>query len=220
MDGQTVVLLVVVVLVVYSISLHELAHAYSATWCGDPTPGLHGRLSWNPLVHLHPFYSIALPFISWLLFHVPFGFAFTPIDPARFRHPLRDRALVGLAGPAANFLVGGFFIGLLWIPQLARAESYNLSIFTLAAFWNLVLGVFNLLPLPGLDGYDVVRPALPLSIRRPLDHVRTMGFLPMLLILFLGPSVFQYVFGPFASAFLRVVPMRADEFVRLMSSPG
>jgi Zn-dependent protease len=212
MDSNTVVMLAVVAIVVYSISLHELAHAYAATWCGDPTPGRNGRLTWNPIVQLHPFYSIALPIISYFLMGWPFGFAFTPIDPSRFRRPLRDRALVGISGPLVNFLLMALLVGLLWIPGLATPPSYdfpgsyNFPVFFYAAYFNLLLGVFNLLPIPGLDGYDVIRPALPLSLRQPLDNLRRMGLVPMLLIFFLGPRLLSAFWYDVERLFLKLVP--------------
>jgi Zn-dependent protease len=209
-----------VLLVVYSVSLHELAHAYAATWCGDPTPGRHGRLTWNPLVQLHPVYSILMPIIGYALARFPFGFAYTPIDPSHFRRPLRDRALVGLSGPAANFLVAFAFVGLLWVPGLAPppiAEriSYNFRVFALVAFYNLLLAIFNLLPLPGLDGYAVVRPVLPLQLRRSLDDVARMGFIPFMLILVLGSTLMGPVFGYLLDLFHRITPRGATEYVYL-----
>ena len=107
---------IVVFLIIYSVTLHELGHAYVATWCGDPTPGQHGRLTWNPLVQLHPVYSVVLPIVTYLWMGFPLGWAYCPIDPSRFRHPLRDRALTALAGPAMNFAIVAVCIGAIWAP--------------------------------------------------------------------------------------------------------
>ena len=177
-----------VLLVVYSITLHELAHAWSATWLGDPTPGRAGRLTWNPLVQLHPIYSVVLPLMSFALTGRPMGFAFCPIDPSRFKRPLLYQALVGAAGPLANFAIALICLGLLWIPQIAPDNSVNQRVFFAVMLWNLFLGIFNLLPFPGLDGYMVIRPLLPRVIRLQLDKIRYMGYLPLLLIMTLsGP---------------------------------
>src|SRR5260221_529706 len=120
---------IVVVLVIYTISLHELAHAWAATWLGDPTPGIHGRLTWNPLVQLDWFFSILMPLLTFYSMGWPMGFAYCPIDPSKFRRPLRDRALVAMAGPAANFAVVLVLFGLLYIPFIARDGYYNQHIF-------------------------------------------------------------------------------------------
>jgi Zn-dependent protease len=204
----------IVALVVYSISLHELAHAWTATWCGDPTPGRHGRLTWNPLVHLDPFYSILLPIIGYWLAGWPFGFAFTPVDPSRFRKPLRDGALVGMAGPVANLLVAAVFVGLFWIPGLAEPPKQNCRIFFYVIYWNLLFAAFNLLPLPGLDGYDIIRPTLSLSLRSSLDQVRRRGLLAMILIFALGPFLMGFVLGPMESLLEMLIPDAASYFVR------
>jgi Zn-dependent protease len=204
---------VIVGLVVYSISLHELAHAWTATWCGDPTPGRHGRLTWNPIVQLHPIYSMLLPVVSYFWANWPYGFAFTPVDPSRFRRPLRDGALVGVAGPLANLLVAGVFIGLFYIPGLAEPPKLNCRIFYYAAYWNLMLAAFNLLPLPGLDGYDILRTALPLQTRSMMDRVRKMGFIPILIILVLGPPLLRHAAAPLEAVFIRMVPEDALRFV-------
>jgi len=195
-----------IVFVIYSVSLHELGHALTATYFGDPTPGRHGRLTWNPLVQLHPVYSIAVPLVSFLLNGTPLGFAYCPIDPSRFRRPLRDRALTALAGPAVNFTVMLVCLGLLWIEALAPHDSWNRPIFFGVALWNMILGVFNLMPIPGLDGYDVIRPALPLGLRRPLDDLRHMGYLPLLVIFLLAPVVFGQVIPPFLALFIKALP--------------
>src|SRR5262245_43585090 len=117
--------LIVVALVIYSVTLHELGHAYVATWCGDPTPGKHGRLTFNPLFQLHPVFSVLVPIITYLTIHMPLGYAFCPIDPSRFRHPLRDRAFTALAGPTMNFAIVAICVGLLWIPQISPVYSAN-----------------------------------------------------------------------------------------------
>jgi Zn-dependent protease len=179
---------------------------------GDPTPGRHGRLTFNPLAQLMdtPFYSMILPTLAYLTQGTLFCYAFCPIDPTRFRRPLRDRALVAIAGPVTNFLMMGLFIGILWIPGTTSHDPNKLTFHQLilphAAYWNLVLGVFNLLPLPGLDGYDVIRGLLPLGIRRPLDDFRRMGFLPLIVALLLGPHLLGFLMEPLLHFFVMLLP--------------
>lgn len=208
-------LVVILLLVVYSISLHELAHAWVATWCGDPTPGRHGRLTWNPIAHLKPFFfAIVLPIISFFYCGWPIGFASTPVDPSRYRRPLRDSALTGLAGPLTNVLLAFAFLGLLWVPQLADPPKPNCRIFFGAASFNLFLAAFNMLPLPGLDGYEVLRPLLSLNLRSKLDQVRRMGLLPMLIIFLLGPRLIAEVWWPVFDAFTQLAPSDAVAYVQ------
>jgi len=203
---STFEIVVAVGLVVYSISLHELAHSWTATWCGDPTPGKHGRLTWNPIVQLDPFYSILMPVAGFFLMGFPFGFAYTPVDPSRYRKPLRDGAFVGVSGPLTNILLALLFLGLLWVPGLADPPAQNCRIFYYVAYWNLLLACFNLLPIPGLDGYDIMRPALPLSLRTALDGVRRMGFISIILIFVVGMRLLPLVFYPVSRVFHQLVP--------------
>lgn len=200
------------VLVLYSVSLHELAHAYTATYFGDPTPGKAGRLTWNPLAQLLPTWlvSMVIPAIMYLSQGFLLCYAFCPIDPSRFRRPLRDRALVALAGPLTNFAMMGIFVGLLYIKPIAQPDSYNFRIFIQAGYWNLVLAAFNLIPIPGLDGYDVARTVMPLSIRRPLDEVRRMGFLPLLLIFVFGSRLLSVMMGPITLFFVSLLPYMSN----------
>jgi len=204
-----------VVLVIYSVSLHELGHAWTATYFGDPTPGRHGRLTWNPLVQLHPVYSFAMPLLSYITMGWPMGWAFCPIDPSRFKKPLRDNALTALAGPAVNFAIVGLCIGMLWIPFLTPPDKLTYTVFFGVGLWNLFLGAFNLLPLPGLDGYYVVRAFLPYRIRNPLDQVRRMGFVPLLLIIVLAPTFFTPIKWFFVDLYALALPERVD-FSELM----
>ena len=217
--GDPIIILFVVGLVVYSVTLHELGHAFVATWCGDPTPGKHGRLTFNPLVQLHPVYSVIMPLFCYFMFRFPFGFAFCPVDPSRFRRPLRDRALTAMAGPVMNFLIVILCVGLLWLPTLLATKLDDLTYFEiivyLVAFWNLVLGVFNLLPFPGLDGYEVARPVLPLGVRNSLDEFKQSGFLPLILAVVVGSRLLPYVLRPAFQIFRALLPERLDPNVIL-----
>ncbi len=195
-----------VVAVIYTVTLHELGHAYSATWLGDPTPGKHGRLTFNPIVQLHPIYSVLGPIMTYLWMGIPLGFAYCPIDPSRFKRPLRDQALCGVAGPLVNFAVALLCVGMLWIPFLTPPGMFNQSLFFGVGLWNALLGAFNLLPFPGLDGYAVIRPILPLSIRRPLDEFRRMGYLPLMVAILIGGRVFGYIFPYVREAYFFMLP--------------
>lgn len=142
-------ILAVIIAFLASISVHECAHALVANWLGDPTAKVEGRLSLNPLKHLDPFGTVLL-----LLVHFGWGKP-VPVNPRNLKSPLRDQALISLAGPAANLLFAmllvvpvRYFLTLnytLWGGFISLVLSYTLSL-------NVVLMVFNLLPIPPLDG--------------------------------------------------------------------
>ena len=214
MKIDPVILGVVVVLIVYTISLHELAHAWTATWAGDPTPAKHGRLTWNPLAQLDPFTSFVLPLICVLFTGYPYGFAYCPTDPSRYRRPLRDKALVGIAGPTVNVLATALFIGLLYIPQVTPVDSYNMKICVLAALFNLRLAVFNMIPLHPLDGYSVFRVFLPGGVRRSLDEFqRSQYYFGSMVAVALGSLLMPYIFPPFMNTFIRILPPHAVDWL-------
>ena len=156
---QLIVLLMSYAAVVFvTMPIHEWAHAFVATKLGDNTPGWHGRLSLNPLAHLDIFGTAML-----LLFG--FGFAKpVPVNPRNFRNPRTGMALVAFAGPASNVLVAIFAVALcrllLFVP-LGGALAFIESFLIILAQVNISLAVFNLLPIPPLDGFRIASLILP-----------------------------------------------------------
>ncbi|MDQ3865961.1 MAG: site-2 protease family protein [Actinomycetota bacterium] len=136
-----------------SMTLHELAHAYAATRMGDPTPREEGRLTLNPIAHLDPL-GTAMFAITYFLSSFVFGWA-KPVlvDPLYFRRPQQQMALVAVAGPIVNFLIALAFVGVLVHGDLGGA-AFDVAV--LAYQVNLVLGIFNLIPIPPLDGSRIV----------------------------------------------------------------
>ncbi|HEY3320284.1 MAG TPA: site-2 protease family protein [Planctomycetota bacterium] len=202
--------LIVVGLVIYATALHEMAHAFVATWCGDPTPGRYGRLTFNPIPHLQPVLTaIVLPLVFFLSGSGLFCLAQTPVDPSRFRHPKRDQALVAFAGPAANFLFMGLMIGILWIPGVWRDDdvTWNMRVLTEGARWCMILGVFNLLPIPPLDGYWIVRGVLPLQLRIQADAL-ARSQMSMVLVLFVGSVIMRSLSLPIHRIFFHLLPLQ------------
>jgi Zn-dependent protease len=198
METDTVVRIYVIALVIYSTSLHEMAHAFTAHWLGDPTPGRYGRLTFNPLAHLQPaLTAIIFPALFYLAGGGLICLAMTPVNPSRFRHPLRDQALVGLVGPATNLLCAAVMIGILWIPGVWNPAKppWLMEILKWAAWWNIVLAAFNLLPIPPLDGYSLVRGALPLQLRQHTDALGRMGMMSLMLVLMAGSAILSFI-GP------------------------
>ena len=144
------------------ITIHEATHAFAANFFGDPTARLSGRMSLNPIVHIDPLGTLMLPLILFLV-HAPiFGWAKpTPVNPINFGNPRRDSAVVALVGPMSNFVMAVFFSIIFRI--VPDAGFFSQFLFTLISI-NILLGIFNLIPVPPLDGYKVLVGFLPRKI--------------------------------------------------------
>jgi Zn-dependent protease len=139
--------------VIASLALHELAHAYVAWRLGDPTAKEQGRLMLNPIAHLDPLGTLMFA-LTALLAGVPFGWAKpVPVDPRNFRRPKEGMALVAVAGPVMNFL---FALAALAVLRHAGLDGRAFEVVALAYLVNVILGLFNLIPIPPLDGSRIV----------------------------------------------------------------
>jgi len=153
-------LLISIPLILLSLTLHEVAHGYIAYKCGDDTAKMMGRLSINPLKHLDLFGSLMMLFIG-------FGYAKpVPVNYRKLRKPRRDIALVSIAGPLTNILIGFICVLILYstykITFLPESVASTVQfIFYLFAFMNFGLGVFNLIPIPPFDGSKILSSFLP-----------------------------------------------------------
>jgi Zn-dependent protease len=146
--------LIIIIAVLYSIIFHELAHGYVADYLGDYTARYSGRLTLNPLAHLDPIGSILLPIFTYLTGGFIFGWARpVPVNPFNFKNPKRDMAIVGIAGPLTNIFLSLIFAFL--FKTLSPILPLNQDIFLFLIRINLVLAIFNLLPIPPLDGSRV-----------------------------------------------------------------
>ena len=170
---------------VLSIVVHECAHGLVALWNGDPTARERGRLTLNPLPHIDPLGSIILPGLL-LLTRAPFLFGWAkpvPVDASRLRHPRNDQVKVALAGPASNLILALMFAALarvspeggFWAPL--RLMGYA------GVVWNCALALFNLIPIPPLDGSWLLMRFLPLRHIIVLHQFRLAGMVLLVALL-------------------------------------
>lgn len=195
-----ITLLSFVVLIV-SIIVHEVAHGYAANSLGDPTARLSGRLTLNPLPHIDPMGSIIVPGLLMLSSSpIFFGWAKpVPYNPYNLKNQRWGEAFVAVAGSATNLLLALIF-GLLVRFGADTLPFAALSLAATISFTNLFLGLFNLIPFPPLDGFTVLRSALPWNLASRFNRfehkVRTMGILSLIVFLL----AFSYIFaGPFSN---------------------
>lgn len=203
MDTFTLLIFYVSILI-FSVVIHEVSHGAVANMLGDPTAKLKGRLTLNPIPHIDPLGTVILPIFSMLFFGFAFGWAKpVPYNPYNFSNVRWGSALVGLAGPAANFTLALVFgIALRFIPISSFAAVNDplfpvAVIFGIIVFLNLLLGIFNLLPIPPLDGSKVLF-ALPGISPKVEQFLTRYGFFLLILFIFFG---FQFIFPIITFAF-------------------
>lgn len=187
------VLLLGFLIFIYSIILHEIAHGLMAERLGDPTARVSGRLNLNPLSHIDPIMSVLVPlFLILSGSPIVFGSAKpVPIDPYNLRSPKKDMGLIGLAGPATNLIIA---ILLSFIARLFLAvspQSILLEVFKYGAQINIVLAIFNLIPIPPLDGGRVLVAILPDKYSDALASVENLGIMIVLFLLLFPNRLFS-----------------------------
>jgi Zn-dependent protease len=179
-------------LVVVSITTHEASHGFVADRLGDPTAREQGRLTLNPIPHIDLFFTILLPiFLILSGTGIVFGGAKpVPVDVSRLRHPRRDWALVGAAGPLSNlviaFALAAALAGLARL-GLAPPDSRAAHVLAVGIFVNVLLAVFNLIPIPPLDGSRVVQYALSGRARIAYQRLERFGLILIVLLVFFVP---------------------------------
>lgn len=170
--------------------IHEYAHARMAVALGDFTPRLMGRLTLDPRAHIDPIGLI-------MLFLVRFGWAKPVIiNPNNFKKPRRDDILVSVAGPAANLIIAfvTLFLLVLFTKYAERPSSGAIYVLRLIIIYNINFAIFNMIPIPPLDGSHILRELLPRDLAYQFDRLERYSFL--ILIVFLMTPILDWVFVP------------------------
>lgn len=192
-------------ILVASLSFHEAAHAWTANRLGDPTARLLGRLTLNPLAHIDWIGTVLFPLVGMLSGLPLIGWAKpVPVDMRNLQAPRRDFAVVALAGPVSNLILAAGLIVVLQamggVVTETGATTLSLTLY-LAVSMNVLLAVFNMLPVPPLDGGNVLAGLVPESAARMLDAVRPFGFLVLYALILTGG--------------LRAIVVPVDRFLRM-----
>jgi Zn-dependent protease len=186
---------------IFAITLHEVAHGWVASWCGDQTARLSGRLSLNPIHHIDPVGTVVVPLLMLVTTNFIFGWAKpVPVDARNMRNPRRDMALVAAAGPLSNFIMAFLWGAVTWLGMYLGGIG-NAWVGVPLAYMggagmmiNTVLAVLNLVPLPPLDGGRLMVSILPPRWGYKLSLIEPYSF--FILILLLVTGVFSVVLGP------------------------
>jgi len=227
MSGDVFFLIIQFIVLLLSLSVHESAHAWTADALGDPTARYLGRVSLNPIVHADPVGTILFPLMGMFVLNgAIFGWAKpVPVNLARLKNPSRDHMLVAAAGPISNLLLAiGLLVCLLISKSILPDAGYVLShvaghrmvpgapvLAPLTAFAyygimiNVVLAVFNLIPIAPLDGAAVLSGLLPKSLSGAFNQMQNYGFVLLIGLLYLGiPAMLYTPVLDFVLSFLSV----------------
>lgn len=187
-------LVVILGVILFSMVLHELAHGVVAYWLGDDTAKDDGRLTLNPAKHIDPVMSILVPVLLYMSGGPIFGGAKpVPVDTRNLKFGAWGMALVAIAGPLTNFLIAlvSFLIGY-WTGWLNMSGIVGL-IFTELVLVNLGFGIFNLIPIPPLDGSRVLYALAPDVVREGMEKFEKIGIIVVMILVIVFPSVISTI---------------------------
>lgn len=198
----------------FAASFHESAHAWMADRCGDPTAKMLGRVTMNPIKHIDPLGTILFPLLGMMYGIGMFGWAKpTPVTQANFRDPVMGEVLTTVAGPISNFILVSGCLTALTVIAISSPIGKVIILYTLVGtvpdsssilvpvVWilykaiemNVLLGLFNLIPIPPLDGSHLLRHVLPLGLRNVYD---SLGFAGFILAFTVGGYILRLIFIP------------------------
>jgi Zn-dependent protease len=237
MSQEVALILFEFVALIFALSFHECAHAWTASRLGDQTARMLGRVTLNPIKQLDPLGSVILPLVSAFAHFPLIGWAKpTPVTPRNFKHYRRDDVLTTLAGPASNLLLATLSLVVLLVIEFAfpggKAAVLNAALLSLriegatmqgqsaifpiamllysSVVINLLLAIFNLLPVPPLDGARILSHYLPYNWQQTYDRISGFGGL-ILLYLLMRSGILNVFYGPMFSLFNRLL---LPEYVR------
>ena len=208
-------IIITLAILLFSAIVHEVCHGLMAERLGDSTARDEGRITLNPIVHIDPYGSIMLPLLL-LLAHSPVIFGAAKPVPVNFNN-LRPRkwgmVLVSLAGPASNFAMAILFAVIIKL-NLTNRYSYDILIY--AILMNLVLGVFNLIPIPPLDGSKILAAVFPEKLLYQFFRFERYGFILLFLFLYIG--VLNWIYSPVLVTFWNIFHLSFTDLNRILTS--
>lgn len=229
MLNEIVLIVIYFFILIYSIILHEVAHGVMASWLGDKTAEYAGRITANPLKHIDPWMTIVVPFLMLVLSGGRFAFGGAkpvPYNPYNLKNQKWGPALVALAGPASNIgiaVLAVILAKIISLPMNAKLDIINnirfesdwgslatvisgswgticFTFLTIIIFWNILLAVFNLIPIPPLDGSKLLFSIIPIKMET-VAILEQFGFIFLIMLIILFPGPFSFLLNLFWSIF-------------------
>jgi Zn-dependent protease len=198
-------ILFVAPVLLFSVIAHEYAHGYAALKQGDPTAQQLGRLTWNPIKHIDPFLTIIMPVVMYMAAGIALGGAKpVPVNPLNYRHIKRGDIIVSLAGVTVNFILAFICAGIIALlgllarvaPVVEPSAGILQVMMVLGIQINLLLLMFNLIPIPPLDGSHVVKYLLPPALAAQYQRLGFVGLILLIVLMKAAPGFLSWWFGP------------------------